>query len=171
LLRQSGIECYLAFAGRIDASDFVAELQSEIERAGMMANVRFLGGLGLEDLRDWYAASTVVAFPTYHHEGLGRVIVEAQAMNVPVVAYATGGVAEGIESGKTGYLVRTGDITGLSRRLAELLTSPTTRAEMGANGRQKAEHRFSLAALADRHEQFYLRVVSEFKAGRANTSS
>ncbi len=158
-LRRDGIECALAFAGRVDSSSFVDELRQEISRSGLEERVLFLGNLNVEELRDWYAASALMAFPTYHHEGLGRVIVEAQAMEKPVVAYATGGVAEGIDQGQTGFLLATGDVAGLTGRLRELLTSPELRASLGRNGRIAAESRFSLASLAERHEAFYLCVL------------
>lgn len=164
-LRKSGVECGIAFAGRVDSSEFVTELKGEIAGAGMEDCVRFLGDLTVAELRDWYAACTIMAFPTYHHEGLGRVIVEAQAMETPVIAYATGGVAEAIEHGKTGYLLPTGDLAGLIRYLRELLLSPLRRAELGAAGRKVVEQRFSLAALASRHEQFYAQVISDYRGG------
>lgn len=167
----SGVACCIAFAGRVDDSSFVQELKEEIARAKLTDRVHFLGDLTVEQLRDWYAASTVVAFPTYHHEGLGRVIVEAQAMETPVVAYATGGVPDGIESGRTGYLLRTGDVAGLAGRLRELLSSPELKAAMGNSGRVAAENRFSLAALADRHEKFYLRVIADARAAGAKPSA
>jgi glycosyltransferase involved in cell wall biosynthesis len=162
-LRRSGLECSVAFAGRVDSSAFVDTLKQEIAQAGMTASVHFLGNLTLEELRDWYAASTIVAFPTYHHEGLGRVLVEAEAMGVPVIAYATGGVPEAFVPGQTGHLLKTGDVEGLAGKLRELLSSPATCQAMGARGRADAEERFSLAALADRHERFYRRVIADFK--------
>lgn len=165
-LRASGVDCAVAFAGRVDSGSFVEELKREIAQSGLTDRVHFLGGLNVDELRDWYAASAVVAFPTYHHEGLGRVIVEAQALNTPVVAYATGGVAEGIVDGETGYLLPTGDVQGLTARLRELLASPALREKMGAAGRRAAETRFSLAALAHRHEQFYARVIANYQADR-----
>jgi glycosyltransferase involved in cell wall biosynthesis len=162
LLRQSGVKCSLAFAGRIDSPCFVRELHQAIARMGMNRQVHFLGELSMEELRDWYAASAVVAFPTYN-EGLGRVSLEAQAMSIPVVAYATGGVPEGIRSGHTGYLVPTGDISGFADRLRELLASPILRSHLGTNGRQTAETCFSLACLADRHERFYSQIIQASK--------
>src|ERR1017187_9959640 len=128
-------------------------------QAGKAKTRRFLGDLGLEDLRDWYAASSVVALPTYHHEGLPRVIIEAQAMETPVVAYATGGVPDAIVTGTTGLLVPTGDVAGLTKRLCELLSSSELRSSMAARGRQAAEQYFSMGALAERHEAFYLRII------------
>lgn len=164
LLRRSGVECCLAFAGRADSSSFVNELSQTIASTGLNEHVRFLGDLKLEELRDWYAASAVVGLPTCHHEGLPRIVLEAQSMGVPVVAYNTGGVADGIASGRTGYLLPTGDIPGLANRLREILASASLRAHMGTCGREAAVTRFSLAALAGRHEQFYLRIISDFAA-------
>ena len=160
LLRGSGLEVCLAFAGRVDSSGFVNELRQAISQAGLDGSVRFLGELGLAELRDWYAASAVVALPTYHHEGLPRVVIEALAMSVPVVAYASGGVPDAVVSGCTGHLLPRGDVAGLARRLGELLSSPSLRSSMGMNGRQMAETRFSLAALAARHERFYAQLVA-----------
>jgi glycosyltransferase involved in cell wall biosynthesis len=170
-LHRFGVQCCIAFAGRVDASEFVEELRQEIVRAGLTDCVRFLGDLGLEELRDWYAASAVIAFPTYHHEGLGRVIIEAQAMETPVIAYATGGVPEGISSGKTGFLLPTGDVKGLANRLHELLSSSSLRESIGVSGRKAVETRFSLTALAERHEQFYDRVIAASKVNGAKPSN
>jgi glycosyltransferase involved in cell wall biosynthesis len=159
-LRKSGVNCGIAFAGRVDSSGFVEELRHEIARSGMSDCVHFLGVLNLDELRDWYATSAIMALPTYHHEGLPRVVLEAQAMELPVVAYATGGVADGICSGRTGFLLSTGDISGMTERLRELLSSSQLRVSMGAAGREAAETRFSLGALADRHERFYRKVLA-----------
>jgi glycosyltransferase involved in cell wall biosynthesis len=159
-LHKSGFDCSIAFAGRVDSSGFVEELRHEIARSGMNDRVYFLGVLNLDELRDWYAASAIMALPTYHHEGLPRVVLEAQAMELPVVAYATGGVADGISTGHTGFLVSTGDIRGLTDRLRVLLSSSALRTSMGTAGREAAEARFSLGALADRHERFYRQVLA-----------
>ena len=166
-LKRQGIACSLAFAGRVDSSGFVDKLREEITRSGLDNQVHFLGALNLEELRDWYAASSAMALPTYHHEGLPRVILEAQAMNLPVVAYASGGVAGGVEDGASGYLLHPGDLAGLTARLAAILSSQELRTQLGQRGRERAEAQFSLPALADRHEQFYLQAMS-MHGGKAN---
>lgn len=165
-LGPAGTGCCIAFAGRVDSSDYVDELRDVINTAGMSSRVFFLGNLDMAELRDWYAACSIVAFPTYHHEGLGRVIVEAQAMERPVIAYATGGVSEGIEEGISGYLLPTGSVAGLAAQLCELLASPPLREAMGKCGRIHAEKRFSLPALAQRHEMFYSHIIMRNKSAR-----
>jgi len=163
-VRRAGIDCCVAFAGRVDSSGFVDELKSEIQRQDMGERAHFLGVLGLEELRDWYGNSAVVTLPTYHHEGLPRVILEAQAMSRPVLAYNMGGVADGIQNGKTGYVFAPGDETGLAARLRELLSTPALANEMGRTGRTIAEERFSLDSMAERHGDFYRAVIAKYGA-------
>lgn len=170
-LKKNGHRFIVAFAGRVDSSRFVDELREEISHIGMEENFRFLGCLSVEELRDWYAASTVVAFPTYHHEGLGRVIIESQAMKTPVVAYATGGVPEGILDKQTGFLIPTGNVEILTEKLEELLNCDNRRIEMGKAGRAFVKENYSLQALATRHEQFYIKCMNTVQSSNANANT
>jgi glycosyltransferase involved in cell wall biosynthesis len=130
-------------------------LRGEIGRLGLAESVHFLGPQHPEQLRDWYHASTATVFPTYHHEGLGRITIESQAMGTPPVAYGTGGVAEGIRDGETGYIVPTGDLSALTARVAQILRDAALRQRLAQAGRIHVEQNYSLAAFAARHEAFY----------------
>lgn len=59
---------------------------------------------------------------TSHWEGLARVLLEARAAAVPVVATRVGGAEEAITDGRHGRLCEAGDIEGLADRLCEVLT-------------------------------------------------
>jgi glycosyltransferase involved in cell wall biosynthesis len=166
-LKRQGVPFRIAFAGRTDSEDFVRQLRAEIAQAGLDDEIKFLGSLSVERLRDAYASSAVMALPTYHHEGLPRSVIEAQAMKLPVVAYATGGLPEGLIHGETGYLVDTGDLPGFAARVEQLLCRPELRQRMGEAGRALVEQRFSLEALASRHENLY----GEFLGARLEKAS
>jgi glycosyltransferase involved in cell wall biosynthesis len=155
-LHDQGLMVAVVFAGRADSGTFVPELRREIVRLGLEGSIHFLGPQDPEQLRDWYHASAVTVFPTYHHEGLGRITVESQAMGTPPVAYATGGVAEGIRDGETGFVVPTGDLSSLTARVAQLLQDQALRTRLAQAGRVHVEGKYSLAAFAERHESFYL---------------
>jgi glycosyltransferase involved in cell wall biosynthesis len=154
LLRQ-GLRFQIAFAGRVDSEEFLAELKKEIAIAGLEKRVTFVGQLDAAGLRDWYAAAAILAFPTRHHEGLPRILLEAQAMELPVIVHDIGGTSEGIENGKTGFLISLGDRKNLVQRFGELLRDPVKRKQFGVTGRKLVEAKFSLEALAERHENFY----------------
>jgi glycosyltransferase involved in cell wall biosynthesis len=164
-LMKMGIDFNVGFVGRTGSAKFEDELRKTTGALGLSERVHFLGELSVEDLRDWYKSASIVAFPTYHHEGLPRILLEAQAMQVPVVAYATGGTAEGLIADKTGILLKTGDVAGLADGLRKLLADEAMRISMGRAGRQLVEKTFSLGALAARHEEFYTGIISEHNRG------
>jgi glycosyltransferase involved in cell wall biosynthesis len=165
-LRDRGVPAELAFAGRADEEAYLAALRRRVADAGLESRVTFLGELGPDALRAVYARTAVVAFPTYHHEGVPRVLLEAQAMQVPVVAYGTGGIAATVVPSEAGCLVATGDLPSLVARLHEVLADPARRRRMGAAGRAHVERNFGLEALAARHETFYRRALRPAGAAR-----
>jgi len=158
MIKRQEIPFRVGFAGRTDSEDFVRQLRAEIAQVGLDKEFEFLGSLPVDKLRDAYANSAIMSLPTYHHEGLPRTILEAQAMGLPVVAYATGGLADGVAHGESGYLVDTGDVSGLAARLEQLLRRPELRKRMGEDGRALVERRFSLETLALRHEELYCKI-------------
>jgi glycosyltransferase involved in cell wall biosynthesis len=158
-LRKEGLKLKIALAGRADSEGYIQELKNMAFQLGVEQDVLFLGQLSSDQLREWYNRSSIMAFPTYHHEGLPRVLIETQAMKVPPVSYIIGGTPEAIEHGKTGFLVKKGDISDFTARLRELLSDEYKRSLMGEAGRDFVVKQFSLQALAKRHEQFYLKAI------------
>jgi glycosyltransferase involved in cell wall biosynthesis len=162
-LRDSGLNPQLIFAGRADSPGFLDELKRCAVQHGLEKQVRFAGCLTQTELRDLYKCSTIFILPT-RVEGLPRVLLEAQAMRVPPVVYNVGGTSAAILDGVTGFLVKKGDIAGFVGGVAKLLTSEGLRRQMGEAGRRFVEEQFSLASLAKRHEEYYLRVISAVNA-------
>jgi glycosyltransferase involved in cell wall biosynthesis len=155
-LSQKGVNISVAFAGAVDADaeSLRADLLRDIAALDLRGRVSVLGQLTPDELRDWYGASDVVVLPSYY-EGLGKVLLEAQAMDRPVVAYASGGIPDVVVNGRTGLLVNTGDRRALTSALEYLLTHPARRRSMGVAAREYVARNFSIAALLERHEQFY----------------
>jgi glycosyltransferase involved in cell wall biosynthesis len=88
-------------------------------------------------------------------ESFGLAALEALACGVPVVGYDSGGMKEVVEDGKTGFLVRYGDVPALGARLKTLLANDTMRREFGARGRRRAEDDFALQKILAIHERLY----------------
>ncbi len=70
-------------------------------------------------------------------EPLGIAVMEAMAAGLPVVAAATGGIPELVDSGITGHLVEPASAEALGSELARVLLSPERGTEMGRAGKQK----------------------------------
>ncbi len=107
-------------------------------------------------LRGW----DIFAMPS-HSEGFGIAVAEAMANSLPVVATRTGGLAEVVADGHTGFLTRAGDVSGLTSRLRELIVDARLRQAMGSAGRARAEALFSaermVAATAAVYEELAFR--------------
>jgi phosphatidylinositol alpha-1,6-mannosyltransferase len=76
-------------------------------------------------------------------EGFGLVFLEANACGKPAIGGRSGGAAEAIVQGKTGFLVEPDDLPGLVQALRKLLGDPALRSEMGLAGRRRAVEEFS----------------------------
>jgi glycosyltransferase involved in cell wall biosynthesis len=161
IVRQ-GLQVKLALAGRVENPNILEKVKGVITSENLDDQVIFLGELTAENLRNWYAACHIVLLTSYS-EGLGRVLLEAQAMKRAVVAYDAGGVSEAVEHGVGGYLVKIGDIEGLSKRLKELLEQDEIRNEMGCRGERYIMSRFATGRLAARHEEFYRQAITNSK--------
>jgi glycosyltransferase involved in cell wall biosynthesis len=87
------------------------------------------------ELAGMYAAADVFLYPSIY-EGFGRVIVEAGAVGLPVVATATAGATDIVRDRETGYLAPIEGAPALASRALDLLARPELRARMGEAARR-----------------------------------
>ena len=92
-------------------------------------------------------------------EGTPTVLLEAQAVGLPVISTAHSGIPEIVEDGRSGFLVPERDAAALAERIGQLLEHPETWAEMGRAGRTTVEARHDTDRLSERLERIYESVV------------
>lgn len=148
--RRPGLVLAIAGAGR------------DRERLEKLANsseapVRFLGRVSNDDLPRLYGCADVSImlcrnrWGGLEQEGFGIVFVEAAACGVPALAGASGGAAEAVADGDTGFVVPDPrDIGAVVARLDELLADPERCRAMGRAARARVEAEFSYDTLARR---------------------
>jgi glycosyltransferase involved in cell wall biosynthesis len=83
-------------------------------------------------------ACDVLAAPS-RNEGMGRALVEAMALGVPVVGTAVGGIPAVLSDGECGRLVPAGDAGALAEALVELALDRALRDKLAAAGAVRAE--------------------------------
>jgi glycosyltransferase involved in cell wall biosynthesis len=149
----------VAFVGAVDSESLHQELRQSAMNMGLESRILFLGEKSVEEIRDWYALSKIVVLPSYS-EGLGRVLLEAQAMKRPIVAYDCGGISEAILPDKTGFLVKPGNVKALADKISFLLENEEEALRFGEHGREFVSRQFSVSSLVQRHEAFYLSALS-----------
>lgn len=157
-LKNEGIAAHVVFAGRNDSPEISTRLQEMIKKHNLQDKVTFAGQCKAEELREWYARSAAVVLPS-RSEGFARVLLEAQAMEAPVVAYNVGGISQCVIHGEGGYLCRYKDLDDFTTVLKKLLRSEPLRKGMGESGRKFVLENFTLDHLARRHEEFYLSII------------
>ena len=113
------------------------------ERLGVSEQVTWEGAVAQDRIRDFYAQCDIFCLPSFA-EGVPIVLMEAMAMEVPVVANAITGIVELVEDGVSGLLLRPGRLDQLTEALARLLQDRELRATMGSAGRKKIEAEYNL---------------------------
>ncbi|MGQ9496233.1 MAG: glycosyltransferase family 4 protein [Thermoanaerobaculaceae bacterium] len=111
------------------------------------------------DMPALYSAAQVVTL-TSRFEGLPRVLVEARAAGLPVVAMAVDGVVEVVENGKNGFLVSEGDLASMAEKVCWLLQNPEEARSMGRAGQGGLEE-FSRETMVAEQEKLYLRLCQK----------
>lgn len=87
----------------------------------------------VKDVRSALAKSEIFCL-TSEYEGFGIVVLEAQQMGVPVVAFRYVGVDDLIEDGRDGYVVPFGDVEHLAAKLRHLMENPQERHRLAEQG-------------------------------------
>jgi glycosyltransferase involved in cell wall biosynthesis len=144
---------------RFEAAHFVLAGDGEL-RASLEAEVARLGLGDRFHLLGWRRDIPVllknlsVAVLTSRWEGLPRVIPEALASGVPVVATRVDGTGEIVRDGVNGYLAEPGDVETLADRVAALLEDPARARRMGESGRAGVEE-FDIDGMVRIQESIY----------------
>ena len=125
---------------------------------GVEKNVIFLGER--TDANELYALMDVFVLPSYR-EGLGISIIEASAMERPIVATDIRGCREAVDNNKTGILVPVKDSDKLAQAIIYLLRNPDIAREMGKQGREKALKEFDENMVFGRIKVEYERLIKE----------
>jgi glycosyltransferase involved in cell wall biosynthesis len=99
-------------------------------------------------------AMDLFALPSLN-EGMGRVLAEAMAVELPCVASRVSGTPDVVEEGVTGLLVPPRSASALGQALKSVLDDPIRATEMGAAGRRRALATFSVERMIELLENLY----------------
>ena len=100
-----------------------------------------IGETKQKELIDYYHASDIYVSSSCS-ESFGKVLIEAMACGLPIIATATTGSKEIIEDEENGFLVPIGDSQALAKKILFLLNNPERAEQMGKKGQQMVKKRF-----------------------------
>jgi len=143
--RRASQKVVLAFVGDEAAGyeSYVAKIKQKITDLNLTDSVVMLGFQ--QDMPAIYSMFDVAVAPS-HAEPLGRVVLEAMAMQKPVVATAVGGPAEIITHGVDGFLAPPKNAASLADRILELMDDPQLAKMIAMAGRRKVVEHYSIEA-------------------------
>jgi glycosyltransferase involved in cell wall biosynthesis len=164
------------------AFDALIHAVAELVRRGVDVNLVIAGGgsqhgalerlihdLGLEnrvqllgfqrELRPIFEALDLFVLSSLR-EGLPNAVLEAMALEVPVVATRIAGIPRLITDGENGLLVAPGDIPKLANCIDRALGSPKLRTRLAQSGRRTIEDRYSFARRMAKEAALYDQLLS-----------
>jgi glycosyltransferase involved in cell wall biosynthesis len=170
-LQREGIDAQLLLIGsakfveratRFDNEAYVSALHELATREGVAERVSWLGER--EDVPALIRALDVLLLPSWE-EPFGRALIEAMALEVPVIATDVGGPPEIVCEGREGLLLPPREPARWASAIARLVEDPGLAAQMGRAGRERAQQQFTTERHARATLDVYERAIAKSRGG------
>jgi glycosyltransferase involved in cell wall biosynthesis len=126
---------------------------------GLSQNVIFTGWRS-DVLRMISCFDVLIQATTNFPESFGNTIIEAMAVNKPVIASKVSGPDEIVLDGETGFLVEPGNVEQLVEKIFVILEDKKLAEELGKNGRILVENKYDVKKEMLIYEDIYRELVS-----------
>jgi len=137
------------------------QVQLLVRRLGLSHCTEFLGTQ--RDIPGILANLDLLVLATTTHEAFGRVIIEAQAAGVPVVATKVGGVVDIIDDGLTGLLVNPADPGSMAEAALKIFKDKQLSRTLAENAYRKVKEKYNLELMVKNTLEVYHDALSNFK--------
>ncbi|HDL63951.1 MAG TPA: glycosyltransferase, partial [Proteobacteria bacterium] len=146
----------------IGAGPAESALRARAREEGM-TNVRFLGYLAGDALKDEVKRSSMVIVPSEWYENYPNSVMEAFALGKPVIGARIGGIPEMVKDGETGFTFSSGNADELRSKIRLLLDKPGLIIKLGKNARRFIEEELN----PDRHYRELMKIYQTAKERRS----
>lgn len=188
---------YLLFAGRLEAMKDVAclldayalrvaadpgfpadllivgegslreSLQRRAQASGAVARIRFLGRLSQADTLRWIRSAIALVLPSRCSEGCPNVLLEAMALETPVLVSDLPSLREWVEDRSSGLVFPVGRPDVLAARLQDLVADPRARDRWVATAGSRLRTHFAMGSVASAYEAIYASLTERRAARRS----
>jgi glycosyltransferase involved in cell wall biosynthesis len=141
-----------------DDEELTPKLRAQAERNGIADRIDFRGPVSGAAKETLLRTSTALALPSLS-ENFGNVVLEAMAVEMPVIVTPEVGLAPEVESAGAG-IVTSNQPEVLAAAIRRLLSDAGARVAMGKRGRELVQSRFTWDRVAAEMEQHYARIAS-----------
>ena len=141
---------------------YYKKLISMVEKLKLKDNIVFLSFY--EEMPVAYYIADVVVSASIEPEAFGRVTVEAQAMEKPILASDLGGSKETIINGKSGYLFKNGNPDSLAEHLNNIIEMDKDKLQsIGNEGRKNILIKFDVEKMCQSTFTEYQKLIKQKK--------
>jgi glycosyltransferase involved in cell wall biosynthesis len=110
--------------------------------------------LDISDPVEYYTVMDVLVLPSYR-EGFPNVVLEAGAMEIPVITTNAAGCIDSVVHGETGLIIDVGNIEMLKESMLKLYSDPVLRKKIGRDARKRVLTDYSPELLCEQQEKIY----------------
>jgi len=140
------------------------ELKDEIQEKVTLLNEKYQAKIILtswiKDIATFNAGMDIICL-TSDNEGTPVSLIEAQASNVPIITSDVGGVKDILLEGKTGYVIKKGDLEDYVKKLGNLINNKELRMELSSNGWNFVKEKFHYTRLTRDMEELYRKLLEK----------
>jgi len=169
-LKMKGLDILIEALGRVEdcelvligAGEWEESMRALIARKELEGRVRILSPLPREKVPSYLASMDALVLPSRTTEGwmeqLGRVMIEAMAVGVPVIGADSGSIPEVL--GDAGLLYAEDTSPALAKSIESLRDDGELRAELIRRGKKRIEERYNWRHFAEDTYRLYQQVLS-----------
>jgi glycosyltransferase involved in cell wall biosynthesis len=149
----------------IGSGPLKAELVSLVDALNLNEHIIFIDEVPQKELVSFYSLADIFVLPSIINEkseteGLGVVLLEAMACELPVIGSNVGGIPDIVRNNETGLLFKQKDAQELSAKVISLLSDRSLQEKFIKNGYQLVNRHFSWEVIADRFIEIYQNICS-----------
>ena len=155
----------LLLVGGEENADYARQLRRQARELKIDGRVDFVGAVSQRELAAHFGRARGLVLPSLS-EGLGRVVVEAMLLGMPVIGSRVGGIPDLIRDDDNGFLVAAGNVAQLREALERIYQVDVD--AMGRRARDFAMDFFSAEKYADGYRQLFAMVLDESRRGASD---
>jgi glycosyltransferase involved in cell wall biosynthesis len=132
-------------------------IESKIKHMGLTKSVHLIGHR--HDVANVIAGLKALVLPSYAHEGIPQIVLQAQAMAKPVIGTSIGGIPEVIDNEQTGLIVPPKDIHRLADSIERILSDEMLCRFLGEQSLQFILNQHTFEHMCEHTEELYRRYL------------
>ena|GEM_PF-669784 len=136
------------------------EEQKEYAKKMQVDDIVYFAGYQ-ENVQKYVLAMDIFCLLSWDTEGMPNVVIEAQALEKPVIVTNIGGNPESFEDGKTGLLIKPSDAAETAEAIKKLINDPETAKSFAKAGKEFVEKRFSIEQMISGAVTVYDKIMKK----------